>query len=210
MKQQQLGLAALAAVSLFFSTQCNNYALLDKLEDPCVSCSIAQAQNSIYLFTASSITSGDLRILGTAREGADSRCSSSRGGYTFPNNACTNVRGFISVSGVDSIAAMPTAYGIDTGRMVHGPTGVLIANNWADLLDGSIANTLNAAGVVAGNWWSFSTANGATGNDCADGVSSGAGVTGILGSDSSTGAAWMLSNSSETCDQQHKILCVCY
>ncbi len=94
------------------------------------------------------------------RAGADTKCqtaSNKPAGYG-------NYRALISVSDADEIRDMPANYGIPTSYTLRSSTGNLIANNWADLLDGSIYNALGATGVyVSGpyEWWSGSTSGGA-------------------------------------------------
>ena len=82
------------------------------------------------------------------RTGADAICQAS------PSRPAgfANYRAFISIDANDEIRDMPANYGVPTSLPIIGPTGTLIANNWADLLDGSIAASLSAAGVVSSSW----------------------------------------------------------
>ena|GEM_PF-3193082 len=92
------------------------------------------------------------------RAATDALCAGSRpAGYT-------RHRAFIGHSTADSIANMPTNYGISTAAPIKSATGIAIANNWADLVDGNIANTLNAAGIVSTPpaWWSGVAASDGT------------------------------------------------
>ena len=45
-------------------------------------------------------------------------------------------------------------YGVPTDRIITGPGTVKIADNWADLMDGSIDQTLAGAGIqIASTFW---------------------------------------------------------
>jgi hypothetical protein len=95
------------------------------------------------------------------RSGADILCYqaglSAPGGMPYG----TTNRAFISVSAADEIRDMPFDYGVPTDRRIVGPTGIKVADNWADLLDGSIDNSLWAADVTSANfWYSGSNADG--------------------------------------------------
>ncbi len=93
------------------------------------------------------------------RAGADTLCQSASNkpaGYS-------NYRAFISVSATDEIRDMPANYGVPTSYAVRSTSNTLIANNWTDLLDGSINTYLSAAGVYVNgpyDWWSGSLQDG--------------------------------------------------
>ncbi|NJN92746.1 MAG: hypothetical protein HC875_00985 [Anaerolineales bacterium] len=63
---------------------------------------------------------------------------------------------------------MPGNYGVPTNRPIAGPNGAVIANDWADLLDGTIDVSLGAAGLpTAGPFWSGSNVAGSlNANNC--------------------------------------------
>ena len=65
---------------------------------------------------------------------------------------------------------MPSNYGVPTTVPVISNSSALLAHSWYDLLDGTIINTLQAAGVYLSgplDWWSGSTSAGALSSSCA-------------------------------------------
>lgn len=95
--------------------------------------------------------------------------SANRGGRAGLEALCTNApakpanctaHAFASVNADDEIRDMPVNYGLPTNRAIVGPNGTLIANDWADLLDTTIAATLNSAGVTTNGWFSGAGSNG--------------------------------------------------
>jgi hypothetical protein len=76
------------------------------------------------------------------------------------------VRAFLSVSLTDSIANMPTNYGVPTDQPVIGALGPQIAADWADLLDGGIAVSLQSAIGLGNFFWSGSSDNGVAATHC--------------------------------------------
>jgi hypothetical protein len=206
-----------------FILSCNSYYLGDKLSNPGNSSGgYNQGDGSnylrpIFMFRAPTTYNGDLRTAGGAadgRAGADTLCVGARGGFTFPDNSCNQVRAFISISAGDSISAMPTNYGVPTNRVIKGPTGTNIDNHWADLMVQPTLVALDAAGVLpaSSNWWSFSanTANGAfdTGANCSGGMA-GTSVNGAQGNASVNNTAWM-NNGNVICSTTLYLLCLCY
>ena len=115
----------------------------------------AAAPVNIMLFSTTNQYDGNLG----GRAGADAKCAADN----KPAGRKT-VHAFISVSAADCISNMPATYGFPANVPVVAPDGTVIADNWADLLDGSIDVTLNDAGVLLGNkgtpWWSGSTTAG--------------------------------------------------
>ena len=124
------------------------------------------------------------------RAGADALCAANAPASL--GSEYTHFRAFISVNAGDEIRDMPGNYGVPTDVPIVGPTGTLIANNWADLLDGTISNSLQAAGVTNGLW--LSGAAGAEGSvdsgyTCAGWTS--ATGSAMVGTEVETGASWM-------------------
>ena len=95
------------------------------------------------------------------RSGADVLCGQAAVTATgIPVSATT--RAFLAVSGSDEIADFPLIYDVPTDRPVTGPNWEVIADDWADLLDGTIDQTLLDAGVQTATefWYSGSTTDG--------------------------------------------------
>lgn len=142
------------------------------------------------------------------RSGADALCQSASNkpaGYS-------SYRAFISVTATDEIRDMPANYGVPTLYPVRSPNNTLIANNWADLLDGTISMPLSAAGVSVGGpveWWSGSGATGAlvTGMNCNAWTSFGGGTTGRFDSASST---WIYYSFQDCGSYAGNLLCIAY
>lgn len=103
----------------------------------------------LLLYMAPSTYSGNLG----GRSGADSKCDL---GAAL---GCSINRAFISVSATDEIRDMPTTYNIPTDKAIYWynrSTGLITlaaANNWADLLDGSIlASQSTGTGITKPAW----------------------------------------------------------
>jgi hypothetical protein len=124
----------------------------------------------------------------------------------------TNSRAFIGHSAADSIVNMPANYSIPTNLPIQSANGTNIAANWADLLDGTIANTLTSAGF--GTWWSGAeSADGShidgTTDDCNNWTSVSSSVGGMVGSATVTDSTWMALGSAG-CHQALDLLCLAY
>jgi hypothetical protein len=142
------------------------------------------------------------------RTGADTLCQSASNkpaGYS-------NYRAFISVNATDEIRDMPTNYGVPTLYPVRSTNNTLIANNWADLLDGTIATTLGVAGVYVNgpyDWWSGSLQDGSLDgvNHCASWTNLGA--PGRYGRFDYSNNYWITVNVSG-CSAPSNLLCIAY
>jgi hypothetical protein len=111
---------------------------------------------AILLYQSSGYYQGNLG----GRSGADAKCISS-----MPTG-CGNARAFISVSAADEIRDMPSNYSFATNKPIYWwnfstGSGTIMANNWADMLDGSILSTYQS-GTGSGQYaWTGSYATGA-------------------------------------------------
>ena len=94
----------------------------------------------------------------------------------------------LSYSGGDSIADLAKNYGMPTDLPFRSTSGTTIADNFTDLLDGSIDVSISAAGVTAANYWSGSQSNGTlAANNCSDwSTTAGSGQFGLSTSTTST------------------------
>ena len=124
----------------------------------------------------------------------------------------SNARAFIGYSAADSIANMPSNYGIPTNVPIQSVTSVVIANDWADLTDGTIATSLNGAGLSGSQWWSGaedasgSFIDGVTVN-CLEWTSNL--LTGVPGFFNDPGIYWIRAGIG-SCTATRTILCVGY
>jgi hypothetical protein len=145
------------------------------------------------------------------RAGADAMCGSSHIS-NFASLDCSSIRAFISVSDSDEIRDMPLNYGIPTYRPVMSPLGIVISNDWADLLDGTIDVLLNSGtGIVTGQWWSGSDMYGAVISDasCNGWTDASNTANGQVGTQSSTDGTWISFNKIN-CNTQRFYLCLCW
>ena len=146
------------------------------------------------------------------RSGANTLCSNSANkpaGYS-------NFAAFLGVNASDTLAGRQAFSGLSTTTTIRSASGTLIANNWTDLLDGTIASSLVTAGVLpSGSYWnSGSNANGTLGDTC-NGWTVGTSGTGVLvdwGNAGATDATWIFNASGKDyCgDTTTHFLCVAW
>lgn len=119
------------------------------------------------------------------RAGADSLCEAGR-----PNGLHHRyIRAFLSVNATDEVRDMPENYGLPTTRPFVSNSNIVLAQNFSDMLDGTVEISYNDAGVVpnATRSWTGSFTDGSLGGqDCGGftvGVSGGSndnfGINGI-------------------------------
>ena len=166
---------------------------------------IIHVQPLLVLYEAG-VTTGNIG----SRSAADALCAANLpSGYT-------NYRAFIGYSSADSIANIPANYGFSSSVAIQSPSGKYVANNWADLMDGSISDRLQQLDVVSsGNvaWWSGVEASdgsfidGVTKN-CNNWTSDLDTVGGTYGMTSVAISTWLKANNSAGCQQYLALLCV--
>ena len=179
----------------------------DDSEDP-----TQPSSEPIILYDAGRAYPGNLG----GRSGADNICRNS------PNKPRdrSNVRAFISVDEYDEIRDMPANYAVPINVQIIGPNGNLLAENWADLLDGQVANRLVNTGLFGGGgslplmWWSGSNPDGSLyPSVCCLNWTTSAGLpeTGFVGDGIEQDSQW-ISNSVFACNenQQATVLCIAY
>lgn len=142
------------------------------------------------------------------RAGADNLCQNA----TNKPAGYSSYRALISVSATDEIRDMPANYDVPTTYPIRSSSNTLIANNWADLLDGTISTYLGATGVYVGGpyeWWSGSTPDGSLDgtNHCASWTNPSAG--GRFGRVDYNNANW-ISAGVGGCSYSANLLCVAY
>lgn len=146
------------------------------------------------------------------RAGMDSFCGANSSSvtkpYDYPNHAL-----FISAWGKGVIEMKDPPYNIPTDKPIVSKGGTLIANNWADLFNGTITNSLETAGVLPGSssWWSGSEFDGTQApNHCSNFTVFAAGM-GEMGMAGNTDMSW-IRNSGSSCNSgpTYYILCVAY
>lgn len=161
--------------------------------------------NRLVLYNSYGLPTGNLG----PRSNVDAFCSSS-----LPSGF-SNYHAFIGFSASDSIANMPINYGLPTNLPIQSDTNIVIANNWADLMDGNIGVSLSAAGVLSPGdiWWSGSESDGVQDApiytpDCqewTDGVT----FSGAYGNADNIDATW-IHDSNLLCFNAASVLCIAY
>jgi len=148
---------------------------------------------------------------GGGRGGVDAYCQSVQPGGLTCN---ATVRALISVNAAgDSIANMPTNYGIPSGIPLYwynrttGTAVALLGNNWADMLDGTISNSMQSGTGVNHNWWSGSSSTGTAAALLCTNWSSTA-TNGEIGSPTSTSGSW-IDSGNLGCGNAPRVLCLC-
>lgn len=132
----------------------------------------------------------------------------------------SNYRAFISFSQADDIYDLASNYNIPTSYLVKSSYGVTIANNWADMFDGSIDMSMSDALVTYSDWWSGVEDDGqalATSANCFAWTDNTASPTnnGNVGSSTiitaGSGTSWLKGQSSGVaCDVVRPVLCIGY
>lgn len=177
----------------------------DSYQDLTVTCEDDEvAENTIsYLFPSDGVHTGDIG----GRTEADTICSTTKSN-SFGDLTCNGgVRAFITVDSSDSIANMPTNYSVNEDNPIHyttdGTTTTKIADDWTDLLDGTIDASIDV------DWWSGAdTDGGDSGFNCsswtvADGSSA------SIGDSGETDMFW-IDDSGAICTESYSVLCLCY
>lgn len=165
----------------------------------------ASVSKPVVLYQANNSVSVPGFVLG-GRSGADSRCSTASNrpaGYS-------RYRAFLSVDANDEIRDMPANYGLPTTVPVISVNSALLAQNWYDLLDGAILNTLQGAGVIftgPSDWWSGSNLNGSLNASCSGWTNPGA--TGTWGRSITSDSTW-INFVTGSCSVASNLLCVAY
>lgn len=207
-------LLALTAVAGLL--HCANYSLREHLENPGGFTQREDATAKQYLFFTPGLTQGDLKAFTsapTARQGADGMCAIARGSKVFPDNRCNTVRGVVSLDGTDTMAAMPANFGIPAHKKIFGPNGLVIAENWSQLMNGTLNRNLFEAGVAASaaeSFWSFANADGSVHTmSCSNGNDNSSSFFGQYGAADDVATTWKSKNN-VACNNNRFVLCICY
>ena len=146
------------------------------------------------------------------RSGADVLCGQAAlSASGIPISATT--RALISVSADDQISDFPARYGVPTDRQITGPNWEVIADDWSDLLDGSIDQALNSAGAhTATNfWYTGSLDDGTVASTTCSGWTNGSDLfDGHYGRNYNTDGRW-ISTGNATCGAvSYHVLCLAW
>ena len=158
----------------------------------------------ILIYMAPSTYNGNLG----GRAGADAKCDL---GDTL---GCFVNRAFISISTDDNVLSMPSNYGYGFSPYLpiywyNRSSGLitLMANDWSDLLDGSILSTQVAGTGVSTEVWSNTLSDGWQADDSCLNWSS-TDYYGATGRGDSTDDTW-LNLTSYYCETYHALRCLC-
>ena len=159
------------------------------------SVSAQNADKKTVVFITPSTYNGNLGN----RSGIDSKCKAVSG--VSGDASFSNIHGLISVWD-DDIQAMPNNYGYDKNKTIYwmnlsNKKTTKLADNWSDMLDGTIDNSGKTGTGYSGEVWAGSWTDGEGNssaaacsynpNRCSCGTSSGASTKWTVGSSSSYG-----------------------
>lgn len=157
-------------------------------------------QISLYLFPTGE--TGPANFGG--RDGADFACRMEQAANYDDLHCVHGVRAFVSVSDSDEILDMPDNYGVETSLpVVNAVNDQSIADDWANLLDGTIDNALTV------DWWSGSSAMGANGGFNCSNWTNVSGDFALTGTSGQVDSFW-IQGSETTCADEARIMCLCF
>jgi len=120
--------------------------------------------------------------------------------------------GFISIDGAsDTIGSLPMNNDFPGHVPIKSKTGKIVANNWDDLMDGTISDTLANLDVLdssSDRWWSGGRNGGDAFNTCV-GFTDPTSNNGIYGVADQTGVQWV-ENTAIGCVNTYFYLCLAY
>ena len=167
-----------------------------------------QPEPAVYLFQVTSNHSGDFLTGASARADLDQLALDAYQ-TSYSNLRCTEVHAFISVAADDEIRDMA----IPAGLPVKSPDGTVIADDRADLLDGTIDTSLQAAGVVENfvpSYWTGATFEGGLhGWNCTNWTLGTGASNGTTGNSSSTTETWLI-GTAVSCGSGPGLVGVCW
>ncbi len=160
-----------------------------------------------FAYSASSMMS--LMVAVSPRDDVDAFCVNAKN-TLYPSLSCSNVRAFISISNTDSISSMPLNFSVPNVWELRSVTNMIIADNWSDLMDGTINDELQNLGVADSFWWSGSNPDGtAAADNCGSWTIGTNAAQGVMGAHNRTTDQW-LNWSSTNCNTSRHVLCICW
>ncbi len=201
---------AVLAVSICLSTLINFASCKDTGNEinPLILALASQPEPAVYLFQVSTSHNGDFLADASARADLDQLALTAYE-TSFSNLRCSEVHAFISIAADDEIRDLA----IPDDLPVKSPNGTVIADNRADLLDGSIDTSLDAAGVVENfvtSYWTGATFDGGLHAwNCINWTSGTGASNGTTGSSTSTSETWLI-NAAVSCGSGPALVGVCW
>jgi hypothetical protein len=149
----------------------------------------------------------------SGRAGLDNLCLTAKNAQSIPGGT---PHALISVSAVDDIADFPALYGLPTDRPFASVGGDVIADDFADLLDGTIDMSIEEAGILLGEpglWFTGSNADGTASENTCEGWTttqhSSVSPRANYGYTGNTNSWWLDGSSTATCAAaQYHVLCL--
>ena len=140
------------------------------------------------------------------RYGADEKCNTDS---NKPSECTSNAWAFISTDYNDEVRDIPAIKGINTSSQWYWKKGTnekIVANNWDDLLNGTIANPASSVGY---DWpyWTGSQFNGWLASTCNKFTDSGSGF-GQVGHHLFADSGW-IDFGAGNCNEVRRIVCYC-
>jgi len=164
-------------------------------------------RGSLILFSTEKTYDGNLG----GRQGADKICQSE----TPSTLRCSNIHAFISVKSGDTIKEMPKVYRYKVDKAIYwynrsSNNFLLAANNWQDLLDGSIISSPNEGTGARVNYWVGANPDGSLNSkNCRNWTSDGPTLSGAEGRGVVKDSRW-LGKGSLSCEGKDNLLCICH
>ncbi len=162
----------------------------------------------VYIFASNALHPGNRGD----RSATSFSCVSER--TTYKNFLpCTNDLAFLSYTG-DALLNAPSNHSVPTGLPILADGGGQIDVSWAALFDGSINQSLDAAGVgsVGTNYWTGTDVDGSSMIDnCSEWTDNAGGSNGTAGTETATDGNW-INTEAPVCNGSNlrHFLCVCW
>ena len=174
--------------------------------DPGMACGAGACSSAVALFTTGNLVGSSLGNRATTT----ASCTAAK---PVSLDCSGGIVALLSYSGGDTIANLPTNHGLPAGLPLAGPTGILMANNWADAMSAGVTPRVNSplsAGVTptATVVWTGATGSGGLDVNCTDWTTAG---TGSNGAPSATNFGWLDATAGPiSCVGARRVMCACW
>ncbi len=140
------------------------------------------------------------------------------GGFEGADTYCQTMANSVPLGGVfkawvSTSSSSPSAYFIRHRGDYITPTGIVVANGWDDLTDGTLQHPINiteSGGLYEGLVWTDTAVNGGQGtlDNCSNWTTSDPSTYATVGSSSVTSGWWTRYFTTSSCDHNYSIYCV--
>ena len=159
--------------------------------------------DSIVLYATNETFRGNLG----GRDGADDKCSSTNLESIRRVSICNKFKAVISVDSNDNIVNLQTNFNIPNGKPVISSNRKWIAQEWPNLFNGNMMNSLSETAGHS-DYWSGLDGNDSTKN--CEGWTSDASSLWALHIEPHKLGNWWGSDQAHHCGTNYPILCVCF